>query len=184
MDTLTSRLLCSTNFWSMWKMVRAASMWSEMSHKSCFISSRSLAEKDELLFSPPSHSHVYLSVICALEQRLLMPCLWYMTHQTEQLFILWINPERRGEKCKPDCHQPGALSLFLCAPLHPPTPPTSSSPPLFLVNLLVPSSFLRLERAWEHHGQPSLVANCLSDLCLSLLFIISSMSPLSHPHNK
>lgn len=61
-------------------MGRAAGMWSEMSHKSCFISSVAVAEKDELLFfflslSPPSHSHVYLSVICALEQRLLMPCL-------------------------------------------------------------------------------------------------------------
>lgn len=55
-------------------MAGAASMWPEMSHKSCFISSAALAEKDELLFFP-SHSHVYLSVICALEQRLLMPCL-------------------------------------------------------------------------------------------------------------
>lgn len=55
-------------------MVRAAGMWSEMSHKSCFISSVVVAEKDELLFFS-SHSHVYLSVICALEQRLLMPCL-------------------------------------------------------------------------------------------------------------
>lgn len=77
-------------------MAGAASMWPEMSHKSCFISSAALAEKDELLFFP-SHSHVYLSVICALEQRLLMPCLWYMTHHTEQLFILWINSVREGE---------------------------------------------------------------------------------------
>lgn len=62
MDTLTSRLLCSTNFWSMWKMVRAASMWSEMSHKSCFISSMAVAEKDELLFSP----HLIHMSICLL----------------------------------------------------------------------------------------------------------------------
>lgn len=116
MDTLTSRLLSSTNFWCMWKMVCAASMWSEMSHKSCFISSVVVAEKDELLFFP-SHSHVYLSVICALEQRLLMPCLWYMTHHTGQLFILWINPEREKKKCKPDCHQPGgSLTVPLCSP--------------------------------------------------------------------
>lgn len=119
MDTLTSRLLSSTNFWSMWKMVHTAGMWSEMSHKSCFISSVVVAERDELLFFS-SHSHVYLSVICALEQRLLMPCLWYMTHHTEQLFILWINPEREGKKCKPDCRQPGGPSrssfVLLCTP--------------------------------------------------------------------
>lgn len=178
MDTLTSRLLCSTNFWSMWKMVRAASMWSEMSHKSCFISSVAVAEKDELLSHPPpphpSHSHVYLSVICALEQRLLMPCLWYMTHQTEQLFILWINPERRGEKCKPDCHQPGgSLTVPLCSP---------GSPPCLTHIIILPTSLPRepagpllFPPSWEsreHRGQPSLVANCLSDLCTSLHFII------------
>lgn len=43
-------------------MVRAASMWSEMSHKSCFISSMALAEKDELLFSP----HLIHMSICLL----------------------------------------------------------------------------------------------------------------------
>lgn len=31
-------------------MAGAASMWPEMSHKSCFISLAALAEKDELLF--------------------------------------------------------------------------------------------------------------------------------------
>lgn len=143
MDTLTSRLLSSTNFWSRWKMVQAAGMWPEMSHKSSFISSVVVAEKDELLFFS-SHSHVYLSVICALEQRLLMPCLWYMTHHTEQLFILWINPEREGGggECKPDCHQPGGS---LTAPLCSPGPP-------FLTHMIrptfppferwIPSSFL------------------------------------------
>lgn len=56
-------------------MVHTAGMWSEMSHKSCFISAVVVAERDELLFFCffLSHSHVYLSVICALEQRLLMP---------------------------------------------------------------------------------------------------------------
>lgn len=94
MDTVTSRLLSSTNFWSMWKMGLHAGMWSKMTHKSSFISSLVLAEKDELLFFP-SHSHVYLSVIRALEQRLLMPSLWYMTHRTVQLFIQWINPKKK-----------------------------------------------------------------------------------------
>lgn len=60
MDTLTSRLLSSTNFWSMWKMGRAASMWSEMSHKSCFISSVVVAEKDELLFFHLIHMSICL----------------------------------------------------------------------------------------------------------------------------
>lgn len=44
---------------------------------------------------PSSHSHVYLPVIHALEQRLLMPCLWYMRHHVPQRFIQWINPERK-----------------------------------------------------------------------------------------
>lgn len=45
-------------------MVRAASMWSEMSHKSCFISSVAVAEKDELLFFSPPHL-IHMS-ICLL----------------------------------------------------------------------------------------------------------------------
>lgn len=117
MDTVTSRLLSSTNFWSMWKMGLHAGMWPKMTHKSSFISSLVLAEKDELLFFP-SHSHVYLSVIRALEQRLLMPSLWYMTHRTVQLFIQWINPEK---KCKPDWHQlPGFFTILLCSWTPPP----------------------------------------------------------------
>lgn len=164
MDTLTSRLLSSTNFWSMWKMVRAASMWLEMSHKSCFISSVVVAEKDELLFFS-SHSHVYLSVICALEQRLLMPCLWYMTHHTEQLFILWINPERGGKEKKMQTWLPsagGGLSLFLCAPLLPLLPPPTpySHDPSHLPSLSelhIPSSYPPLwywadPGSREHHG--------------------------------
>lgn len=123
MDTLTSRLLSSTNFWSMWKMVHTACMWSEMSHKSCFISSVVVAERDELLFFS-SHSHVYLSVICALEQRLLMPCLWYMTHHTEQLFIPWINPEREVKKMQ-TC-LPSARGLTQCSFVLP-------LPPLFFL---------------------------------------------------
>lgn len=60
MDTLTSRLLSSTNFWSMWKMVHTAGMWSEMSHKSCFISSVVVAERDELLFFHLIHMSICL----------------------------------------------------------------------------------------------------------------------------
>lgn len=151
MDTLTSRLLSSTNFWSMWKMAHAASMGSEMSHKSCFISSMVVAEKDELLFSPPFHSHVYLSVIYALEQRLLMPCLWYMTHHTQQLFILWINPERK-KKCKLDCHQLGG-SVFLCTPLAP-LPYSHDPPHLPSFRTMDPLLFAPFWywADWEHHG--------------------------------
>lgn len=150
MDTLTSRLLCSTNFWSMWKMVRAASMWSEMSHKSCFISSRSLAEKDELLFSP----HLIHMSICLLSVPLSKDywCpVFDIWHIRQSSFSSSELTQRGGEKkCKPDCHQPGALSLFLCAPLQPPhpTPPQHHPPHLSSSwNPPVPSSFLRLERA-------------------------------------
>lgn len=98
-------------------------MWSVVSHKSSSIFSVVIAERDEPLPSPPpSHSHVYLPVIHALEQRLLMPCLWYMTHHVPQRFIQWINPERGGEKKQPK-REPWLLSLprlahnslFLCS---------------------------------------------------------------------
>lgn len=159
MDTLTSRLLSSTNFWSMWKMVRAAGMWSEMSHKSCFISSVVVAEKDELLFFS-SHSHVYLSVICALEQRLLMPCLWYMTHHTEQLFILWINPEREKKNANLTAiSQGGSLTVPLCSsapkpliPLPYPHDPSHLPSDRALDPLLFPPFCYRAEGSREHHG--------------------------------
>lgn len=118
MDTVTSRLLSSTNFWSMWKMGLHAGMWSKMTHKSSFISSLVLAEKDELLFFP-SHSHVYLSVIRALEQRLLMPSLWYMTHRTVQLFIQWINPEKKMQTWLTSAPRPFHNS-FVCVSRPPP----------------------------------------------------------------
>lgn len=101
-----SQFLCKSTWWTLWQpdclpppilgacekyCALLAGMWSKMTHKSSFISAVVLAEKDELRFSPPSHSHVYLSVSCALEQRLLMPYLWCMTHQKQQLFIKWIN---------------------------------------------------------------------------------------------
>lgn len=133
MDTETSRLLSSTNFGSRWKMATAAALWSEMSHKSCFISSVVVVEKNELLFSP-SHSHVYPSVICALEQRLLMPCLWYMTHHTGQLFIQWINPERgEGERREKNAtltaiSQVGGFTVPLCSYSSSPSIPPSLSP--------------------------------------------------------
>lgn len=157
MDTLTSRLLSSTNFWSRWKMVQAAGMWPEMSHKSSFISSVVVAEKDELLFFS-SHSHVYLSVICALEQRLLMPCLWYMTHHTEQLFILWINPEREGEK-KMQTWLPSAGGLSHCSIVLPWPPLPDSHDPSHLPSfrtvdplLFPPLWYWADQGSREHHG--------------------------------
>lgn len=41
-------------------MAGAAGMWPEMSHKSCFISSAALAEKDELLFFHLIHMSICL----------------------------------------------------------------------------------------------------------------------------
>lgn len=144
MDTLTSRLLCSTNFWSVWKMVRAASMWSEMSHKSCFISSMAVAEKDELLFSP----HLIHMSICLLSVPLSKDywCpVFDIWHIRQSSFSSSELTQRGGEKNANLTAISRGLSLFLCAPLAP-LPYTSSSPPLF-VNPWVPSSFLLLERA-------------------------------------
>lgn len=93
-----------------------------MSHKSSSIFSVVMAERDESLTNPPSpsHSHVYLPVIHALERRLLMPCLWYMTHHVPQRFIQWINPvKKREKKTKTGCRQfPESLTIpffFLCS---------------------------------------------------------------------
>ena len=109
MDTLTSRLLSSTNFWSMWKMVGAAGMWSEMSHKSCFISSVVVAEKDELLFFHLIHMSIcLLSVPLSKDYWCPVFDIWHITQSSFSSCEL----TRRGreKKCKPDCHQPGGLS--------------------------------------------------------------------------
>lgn len=92
-----------------------------------------------------------------------MPCLWYMTHLTVQLFIQWINPEKKMQTWLPSAPRLPRYSFVL------PKPPT----------------FLILSRRGrEHYGYTSLVANCLSDLCTSLHFIIYYVSFLCHPHNK
>lgn len=146
MDTLTSRLLCSTNFWSMWKMVRAASMWSEMSHKSCFISSVAVAEKDELLFFPPPHL-IHMS-ICLLSVPLSKDywCpVFDIWHIRQSSFSSPELTQRGGEKnanlTANSRGMGGAFSLFPCSP--PGATPHLSSP----MNPRVPSSSLRLERA-------------------------------------
>lgn len=69
-----------------------ASMCFLMSHKSSTIFIVAMAERDESplptpTYLSPSHSHVYLPVIHALELRLLMPCLLYMTRLVPQRFI-------------------------------------------------------------------------------------------------
>lgn len=146
MDTLTSRLLCSTNFWSMWKMVRAASMWSEMSHKSCFISSMAVAEKDELLFSP----HLIHMSICLLSVPLSKDywCpVFDIWHIRQSSFSSSELTQRGGEKNANLTAISRGLSHCSFVLPWPPLPYTSSSPPLFLVNSRVPSSFLHLERA-------------------------------------
>lgn len=145
MDTLTSRLLSSTNFWNMWKMVCAASMWSEMSHKSCFISSVVVAEKDELLFFHLIHMSIcLLSVPLSKDYWCPVFDIWHITQSSFSSSEL--TQRGRKKKCKPDCYQPwGSLTAPLCsyAPNRPPprNPSLSSHDPTFLpFELLIPSS--------------------------------------------
>lgn len=161
MDTVTSRLLSSTNFWSMWKMGPRAGMWSKMTHKSSFISSVVLAEKDELLFFHLIHMSICLLFV-PLSKDYWCPAfdIWHISQCS------FSSSELTQKKCKPDCHRlPGSLTFLLC----------SRKPPTFLI---------LSRRGREHYGYPSLVANCLSDLCTSLHFIIYCVSSLCHPHNK
>lgn len=58
-----------------------------------------LAEKDELLFSIPILPSICLLAV-PLSKRLLMPCLWYMTHHPQQLFIKWINLKNANPPAK------------------------------------------------------------------------------------
>lgn len=133
MDTLTSRLLSSTNFWSMWKMVCAAGMWSEMSHKSCFISSVVVAEKDELLFFHLIHMSIcLLSVPLSKDYWCPVFDIWHITQSSFSSCEL-TQRGREGKKCKPDWHQPWGLSLTvpLCSSALPPSLTSSHLPSLF-----------------------------------------------------
>lgn len=122
MDTLTSRLLSSTNFWSMWKMVCAAGMWSEMSHKSCFISSVVVAEKDELLFFHLIHMSIcLLSVPLSKDYWCPVFDIWHITQSSFSSCELTQRGRKKMQTWLPSAR--GALSLFLCAPLLPPSPP-------------------------------------------------------------
>ena len=118
MDTVTSRLLSSTNFWSMWKMGPHAGMWSKMSHKSSFISSLVLAEKDELLFFHLIHMSICLLSV-PLSKDYWCPAfdIWHISQCS------FSSSELTQKKCKPDCHQLGGfLTILLCSytplPLH------------------------------------------------------------------
>lgn len=156
MDTLTSRLLSSTNFWSMWKMVGAAGMWSEMSHKSCFISFVVVAEKDELLFFHLIHMSIcLLSVPLSKDYWCPVFDIW---HITQSSFSSCELTQRGREEKKMQTWLPsarGALSLFLCAPL---APLPYSHDPSHLLSfrtadpLLFPPSDIEQTRSREHHG--------------------------------
>lgn len=138
MDTLTSRLLSSTNFWSMWKMVGAAGMWSEMSHKSCFISSVVVAEKDELLFFHLIHMSIcLLSVPLSKDYWCPVFDIW---HITQSSFSSCELTQRGRKKCKPDCHQPGGLSHSSFVLFCPPSLTHMILPTFFPLESWIPSS--------------------------------------------
>ena len=130
MDTLTSRLLSSTNFWSMWKMVRAAGMWSEMSHKSCFISSVVVAEKDELLFFHLIHMSIcLLSVPLSKDYWCPVFDIWHITQSSFSSCEL----TQRGRETNANLtaiSQGGSLTVPLCS---------SAPPPPFLSHMSLPS---------------------------------------------
>lgn len=142
MDTLTSRLLSSTNFWSMWKMVRAAGMWSEMSHKSCFISSVVVAEKDELLFFHLIHMSIcLLSVPLSKDYWCPVFDIWHITQSSFSSREL----TQRGREKNSNLtaiSQGGSLTTPLCSSA-PPLPLLTWSLPTFLPSEpWIPSSSL------------------------------------------
>lgn len=162
MDTVTSRLLSSTNFWSMWKMGPHAGMWSKMTHKSSFISSVVLAEKDELLFF-----HLIHMSICLLSMPLRKDY-WCPAFDIWHISQCSFSSSELTQKKKMQTWLPSAPRL-----------------PRYSFVLQKPPTFLILSRrAREHYGYTSLVANCLSDLCTSLHFIICYVSFLCHTRNK
>lgn len=155
MDTLTSRLLSSTNFWSKWKMVRAAGMWSEMSHKSCFISSVVVAEKDELLFFHLIHMSIcLLSVPLSKDYWCPVFDIWHITQSSFSSSEL--TQRGRKKKCKPDCHEPGGLSHCSFVLLWPPFLSHMILPTFFPLEPWIPSSSLPSDieqtGSREHHG--------------------------------
>lgn len=73
----------------------SACQWSTKPHKSSSITSDGRKGWVAPRPSPqPSHSHVYLSVIHALERRLLMPCLWFITYHVLHRFSQWGDPKQ------------------------------------------------------------------------------------------
>lgn len=80
----------------------SACQWSTKPHKSSSITSDGRKGWVAPRPSPqPSHSHVYLPVIHALEQRLLMPCLWFITYHVLHRFSQWGDPKQmRKNKAK------------------------------------------------------------------------------------
>lgn len=94
-------------------------MWLLMSHKSSTIFTVVMAERDESplptpTYLSPSHSHVYLPVIHALELRLLMPCLLYIWHiMCHNVSSNELTQRRRRKK-----KQLPSPSLFFCVHLH------------------------------------------------------------------
>lgn len=142
MDTLTSRLLSSTNFWSMWKMVHTAGMWSEMSHKSCFISSVVVAERDELLFFHLIHMSIcLLSVPLSKDYWCPVFDIWHITQSSFSSCELTQRGRKKMQTWLPSAR--GALLQFLCALVH----------PTFLTHTILPT-FLRSE-PWVPSSLPT-----------------------------
>lgn len=118
MDTVTSRLLSRTNFWSMWKMGPHAGMWSKMTHKSSFISSVVLAEKDELLFFHLIHMSICLLFV-PLSKDYWCPAfdIWHISQCSFSSSEL---TQKKNANLTAISSQ--ALSLFFCAPKTPHLP--------------------------------------------------------------
>lgn len=132
-------------------------IWSMMSHKSSSIFSGVAPQTTPPPPPSPSHSHVYLPVIHALEQRSLMPCLWYMTHHVTR-FIQWINPKKKRKK------KPAAVTSL------------KHSQFLYFVFVLVDIvAYWVLWLIW-------FTSEVLSDLCRTLLCVVWCVSHLmSYP---
>lgn len=188
MDTLTSRLLSSTNFWSMWKMVRAAGMWSEMSHKSCFISSVVVAEKDELLFFHLIHMSIcLLSVPLSKDYWCPVFDIWHITQSSFSSREL----TQRGREKNSNLtaiSQGGSLTTPLCSSAPPPSPAhmiPSHLPSFRTVDpLLFPPVWYRVDGGGEQRA--SWVAKFggklfIWPLCVSAFYNLVRVTPVSSP---
>lgn len=174
----------------MWKMVRAAGMWSEMSHKSCFISSVVVAEKDELLFFHLIHMSIcLLSVPLSKDYWCPVFDIWHITQSSFSSREL----TQRGREKNSNLtaiSQGGSLTTPLCSSAPPPFPCSHDPfPPSFLQNHgspPLPSLLISSRQGGGGKQRASWVAKFggklfIWPLCVSAFYNLVRVTPVSSP---